>query len=57
MSMIDPLYSLSGFAVGFLVARLTHLSSKWEGAISAAAAILGGLLVLALERMARRPDR
>jgi multidrug efflux pump len=45
---------LSGFAAGFLVARLTHLSPVWEEAIGATAAILGGLLVLGLERMARR---
>ncbi|HXA26619.1 MAG TPA: efflux RND transporter permease subunit [Acetobacteraceae bacterium] len=42
----------SSFAVGFLVARLTHLRSVWEVAIGAAAAIFGALLVLALERMA-----
>jgi multidrug efflux pump len=45
---------LSGFAVGFLVARLTHLPSAWELSIGVAAAILGAFLVLALERMAGR---
>jgi multidrug efflux pump len=45
---------LSGFAVGFLVARLTHLRPVWEVAIGATAAIFGALLVLALERMASR---
>jgi multidrug efflux pump len=45
---------LSGFAVGFLVARLIQLRPVWEVAIGITAAIFGALLVLALERMARR---
>ena len=40
---------LSGFAVGFLLARLTHLRLAWEVAIGGAAAILGALLVVALD--------
>jgi multidrug efflux pump len=46
--------ALSGFAVGFLPARLAQLHPVWEVAIGGASAILGGLLVLALERWARR---
>src|SRR3989442_7419300 len=42
---------LSGFAVGFLPARVAHLHPVWEAAIGGTAAILCGLLVLALERM------
>jgi multidrug efflux pump len=45
---------LTGFAVGFLLARLIELGTVWEVAIGATAAILGALLVLALERMASR---
>ena len=45
---------LSGFAAGFLLARITHLRPLWETAIGVSAAILGALLVLALERMASR---
>jgi multidrug efflux pump len=45
---------LSGFAAGFLLARITHLRPVWETAIGITAAILGALLVLALERMASR---
>ncbi len=46
---------LSGFAVGFLLARITHLRPVWEVTISVSAAILGGFLVLGLERMTSRP--
>jgi multidrug efflux pump len=45
---------LSGFAAGFLAARLTQMRPVWEVSIGAAAAIFGALLVLALERMASR---
>jgi multidrug efflux pump len=45
---------LSGFALGFLLARLLHLRTVWEVTIGVAAAVLGALLVLALGRMARR---
>jgi multidrug efflux pump len=45
---------LSGLAVGFLVARLAQLPTVWEVAIGGTAAVLGALLVLALEWMARR---
>jgi multidrug efflux pump len=45
---------LSGFAVGFLLARITHLRSVWEVAIGVSAAVLGALLVLALSRMVSR---
>jgi multidrug efflux pump len=45
---------LSGFAVGFLLARIAHLRPLWEVAIGGAAAILGSLLVLALRRLTRR---
>jgi multidrug efflux pump len=45
---------LSGFAVGFLAARIAHLGSPWEGAIGGTAALFGSLLVLALERIVRR---
>jgi multidrug efflux pump len=46
--------SLSGFAVGFLVAHLVGLRPVWEVVIGVTAAILGGLLVLALGRMASK---
>jgi multidrug efflux pump len=46
--------ALSGFAAGFLLARIIHLRPLWEAVIAVAATILGGLLVLALERMAGR---
>jgi multidrug efflux pump len=45
---------LSGFAVGFLLARLLHLRPAWEVAIGMTAAVLGALLALALGRMAWR---
>jgi multidrug efflux pump len=45
---------LSGFAVGFLLARIIHLPPVWEWAVGASTAILGALLLLALDRMARR---
>jgi multidrug efflux pump len=45
---------LAGFAAGFLAARVARLPLVWEAAVGAAAAVLGGLLVLALGRMARR---
>jgi len=46
---------LCGFALGFLLARITHLHPPvWEAAIGIAAATLGALLALALERMTRR---
>jgi multidrug efflux pump len=44
---------LSGFALGFLTARLLHLSPAWEVTVGATAAALGALLVLALGRVAR----
>jgi len=45
---------LSGFAAGFLLARIIDLGTVWQVAIGVTAAILGALLVLALERMASR---
>jgi multidrug efflux pump len=45
---------LSGFAAGFLLARITHLRPVWEVAIGGTGAILGALLVLALGRIAAR---
>src|SRR5262245_55336954 len=45
---------LSGFALGFLSARLLHLSPAWEVAAGVATAVLGALLVLALGRLAWR---
>jgi multidrug efflux pump len=45
---------LSGFAAGFLLARITHLRPVWEVTVGVTAAVLGALLVLALERMAAR---
>jgi multidrug efflux pump len=48
---------LSGFAVGFLLARIIHLPLVWEWTVSASTAILGALLLLALGRMARRHRR
>ncbi|HEV3234951.1 MAG TPA: efflux RND transporter permease subunit [Candidatus Dormibacteraeota bacterium] len=45
---------LSGLAAGFLLARVTHLSPLWEAVIGGTAAVLGGLLVLALARVVRR---
>jgi multidrug efflux pump len=48
---------LSGFAAGFLLARIIHLRPVWEVAIGVTAALLGALLVLALERMAARRAR
>jgi multidrug efflux pump len=45
---------LCGFALGFLLARITHLAPVWEAAIGIAWATLGALLALALERMTRR---
>jgi multidrug efflux pump len=45
---------LSGFAAGFLLARIIHLHPVWEMVIGVSAAILGALLVLALRRIARR---
>ena len=50
----DLVGGLSGFAVGFLLARIVHLRLLWEVAIGGTAAILGSLLVLALGRMVRR---
>jgi multidrug efflux pump len=44
---------LVGFAIGFLVARLTRQRLAWEIAIAVTAAIFGALMVLALERIAR----
>jgi multidrug efflux pump len=43
---------LSGLAVGFLLARLTHQRLAWELAIAVTAAILGVLVVVALRRLA-----
>jgi multidrug efflux pump len=45
---------LSGFAAGFLLARIIHLRPVWEVAIGVTAAILGALVVLALRRIASR---
>jgi multidrug efflux pump len=45
---------LSGFAAGFLLARITDLRPVWEAAIGLTSAILGALLVLGLERIVRR---
>jgi multidrug efflux pump len=45
---------LSGFAAGFLLARITDLRPVWEVAIGLSSAILGALLVLGLERIVRR---
>jgi multidrug efflux pump len=45
---------LAGLAVGFLLARLTHQRLAWEVAIAASAAVFGALVVLALQRLARR---
>jgi multidrug efflux pump len=45
---------LSGFALGFLSARLLQLRPAWEVAVGVAAAILGALVVLALERVRGR---
>jgi multidrug efflux pump len=45
---------VSGFAVGFLAARIAHLSASWEEAIGGTAALFGSLLVLARERIVRR---
>jgi multidrug efflux pump len=45
---------LSGFAVGFLAARIAHVGLPWEGAIGGTAALFGSLLVMALERIVRR---
>ncbi|HUE14338.1 MAG TPA: efflux RND transporter permease subunit [Planctomycetaceae bacterium] len=44
--------ALAGWAVGFLLARLTHQRVAWEVTIAAAAAALGALLVVAVERLA-----
>jgi multidrug efflux pump len=43
---------LSGFAAGYLLARIIHLRPVWEVTIGATAAILGALLVLGLGWMA-----
>jgi multidrug efflux pump len=43
---------LSGFAAGFLLARIIHLRPAWEMVIGVTAAILGALVVLALRRIA-----
>jgi multidrug efflux pump len=45
--------ALVGFAAGFLLARVVQMSPVWETVIGATAAVLGGLLVLALERLGR----
>ncbi|HEV3082844.1 MAG TPA: efflux RND transporter permease subunit, partial [Gemmataceae bacterium] len=45
---------LSGFAAGFLLARIIHLRPVWEIVIGVTAAILGALIVLALRRIASR---
>jgi multidrug efflux pump len=45
---------LSGFAAGFLLARIIHLRPAWEVVIGVTAAILGALLVLGLRRIAAR---
>jgi multidrug efflux pump len=45
---------LSGFAAGFLLARIIHLHPVWEAVVGVTAAVLGALLVLALEHMASR---
>jgi multidrug efflux pump len=45
---------LAGFAVGFLLARLTHQRLAWEVAIAVTAAVFGALVVLALGRLASR---
>jgi multidrug efflux pump len=45
--------ALAGWAVGFLLARLTHQRVAWEVAIAAAAAALGALVVVAVQRLAR----
>jgi multidrug efflux pump len=44
--------ALAGWAVGFLLARLTHQRVAWEVAIAAAAAALGALVVVAVQRLA-----
>jgi multidrug efflux pump len=48
---------LCGFAAGFLLARITHLSPAWEVAVGVTAAIFGALLALGLERIAGRRAR
>jgi multidrug efflux pump len=45
---------LSGFAAGFLLARIIHLRPVWEMAIGVTAAVFGALVVLALRRIAAR---
>jgi multidrug efflux pump len=45
---------LAGFAIGFLLARLTHQRLAWEVALAVTAAIFGALLVVALQRLASR---
>jgi multidrug efflux pump len=44
---------LSGFAAGFLPARLAHVGPVWELVVGVTAAVSGALLVVALGRMAR----
>jgi multidrug efflux pump len=45
---------LAGGAVGLLLARLTHQRLAWEIGGAASAAVLGTLVVIALERLASR---
>ena len=45
---------LSGFALGFLPARLTHVGPVWELVVGVTAAITGALVVVGLGWMARR---
>jgi multidrug efflux pump len=48
---------LSGFAAGFLLARIIHLRPMWEMTIGITAAILGALVVLALLGLRRIASR
>ena len=45
---------LVGFAIGFLVLRMTHQRLAWQVGIGVTAAIFGALMVFTLERMASR---
>ena len=44
--------ALTGFAVGFLLARLTHQPAAREALFAATAAAFGVLLVVAIQRLA-----